>query len=425
MFSKFLIRTTKRNIFSPLTQLKHNKKLMTKSDSKLLIPGPITLSTDVIKSLGIQSISHTSELFTQRFQSALKKLRQVYGAHETKGQPIIISGSGTLGFDLIGANLIKPKTSKILVLSTGFFSDELYDCLSQHYVVDPSSQVTRLASDHAGATIPLDSIETELQENEYDLIAMTHVDTSTGVLLDIEKVAEIVHRVSPQTLIAVDTVCSLGCETIKFNDWKLDICISASQKAIGAPPGLSLGMLSDRAIERSLIDKKTNGTGSYYASIKKWLPVLKSFENGTATYFATPPVQLINSLDTALTEILQFEYKNKSGIDARILKHKDVSNQLKEKITTELGLKLVTDSIDISAHGLTAIYVKHPTEVINFMANHGYIIAGGIHRDIKSQYIRIGHMGVSACDDSLGHMTGVILTLSKAESNKSINCDSV
>ena len=380
--------------------------------TKLLIPGPIRLSSEVIDALSQQSVSHTCPTFTNSFRDTLMKLRQVYRADSNSGIPLIISGSGTLGFDLVGSNLIDSKKDNVLVLSTGFFSDEFHEAISQYYVEDSSRQVTRLSAPKAGSSIAIDEIEKELRSKNYDLIVMTHVDTSTGVLLDVESIAELVHKVSPETLIAVDTVCSLGCETIEFDKWGLDICISASQKAIGAPPGLSIGMVSDKALKKN--ESLNSNSGSYYTSFKKWLPILRSFESGKPAYFATPPVQMIDSLRVALTQILQFSFNDKIGIEARILKHKQTSDTFKTTIIEQMNHELVSGTLTNSAHGLTAIYVQDPPSIIQYMAQNGYTITGGIHKDIKSKYIRVGHMGISACDDSLNDVSGCLQTLSEA-----------
>ena len=75
------------------------------------------------------------------------------------------------------------------------------------------------------------------------------VDTSTGVLSPAAHIASLVKKHSPDTLIALDAVCSVASEEIRFDDWGLDIVISATQKGIGAPPGLSVVMASARAIK--------------------------------------------------------------------------------------------------------------------------------------------------------------------------------
>jgi alanine-glyoxylate transaminase/serine-glyoxylate transaminase/serine-pyruvate transaminase len=109
-----------------------------------------------------------------------------------------------------------------------------------------------------------------LKEKEYKMITVTHVDTSTGVLSEIQALSELVHRVSPETLVVVDGVCSVGSEEIRFDEWKLDAVLTASQKGIGCPAGLSIMMVSGRAIERFKA-RKTRPT-SYFGSWKNWLP---------------------------------------------------------------------------------------------------------------------------------------------------------
>ncbi len=99
---------------------------------------------------------------------------------------------------------------------------------------------------------------------------VTHVDTSTGVLSEIKALSELVHRVSPETLVIVDGVCSVGSEEICFDEWGIDVVLTASQKAIGCPPGLSIMMCSERAIET--FKNRNTPPSSYFASFKNWLP---------------------------------------------------------------------------------------------------------------------------------------------------------
>lgn len=118
-----------------------------------------------------------------------------------------------------------------------------------------------------GGTVPLDSVAAALQEKSYKLLTFTHVDTSTGVLSDAARIAETVRRVSPNTLIVMDAVCSVASEEIRFDDWGLDVVLTASQKGLGTPPGLSVLAASKRAVG-AWEDRKKRGVreGSYYAS---------------------------------------------------------------------------------------------------------------------------------------------------------------
>lgn len=93
---------------------------------------------------------------------------------------------------------------------------------------------------------------------------------STGVLSDIKSVAETVKAISPETLVVVDGVCSVGSEEIRFDDWKLDIVISGSQKGLGVPPGLSVVVASQQAMK--VYKSRSTPIVSYYSNWNKWLP---------------------------------------------------------------------------------------------------------------------------------------------------------
>ena len=88
--------------------------------------------------------------------------------------------------------------------------------------------------------------------------------------VDPSRTTELVHRASPETLVIVDGVCSVGCEEIEFDNWQLDGVITASQKAIGCPAGLSISMYSGRAIKT--FQSRKSPPGSYFASFKNWIP---------------------------------------------------------------------------------------------------------------------------------------------------------
>ena len=152
-----------------------------------------------------------------------------------------------------------------------------------------------------GATVPLDTIASALQSKPYKILTFTHVDTSTGVLSNAPAISALVHKLSPSTLIVMDAVCSVASEEILFDDWGLDVVLTASQKGLGAPPGLSILVASQKAM-RVFDDRKKRGVreGSYYASWGKWLPIMRAYEEGRPAYFATPPVNLIYAFRASL-----------------------------------------------------------------------------------------------------------------------------
>ena len=65
----------------------------------------------------------------------------------------------------------------------------------------------------------------------------------------------------------------------------MDVVISATQKGLGAPPGLSVCLISKRAIET--LEQRKTPVASYYINWERWLPIMRAYEAGQAKYFAT------------------------------------------------------------------------------------------------------------------------------------------
>ncbi|KAF2280554.1 PLP-dependent transferase [Westerdykella ornata] len=355
------------------------------SHPALMIPGPIEFDDAVLQSMSHFSESHVGQPFVNIFGEVLTGLRKLFQTTDPASQPFVVSGSGTLGWDQVAANLCEPG-DEALVLHTGYFADSFADCLETYGV-----KVTQLKAP-IGDRPQLDEVEKALKEKKYKIITVTHVDTSTGVLSEVRALSELVHRVSPETLVVVDGVCSVGCEEIRFDDWKLDVVLTASQKAIGCPAGLSIIMVSGRAME-VFKARKTRPT-SYFGSWKNWLPIMQNYEAKKPSYFATPSPQLVRALHTSLTQILS------RPLEQRFAEHKAASQRVKKAIS-DFGLKQLASKPENQANGMTAIYLPEgisPPDVLPSLLKKGVVFAGGLHRDIASKYVRFGHMGVSVTD---------------------------
>lgn len=356
-----------------------------------LIPGPIEFSDDVLASMATPSQAHTSPEFVSTFQQVLQNLRKLFKSTDSNTQGYVLSGSGTLGWDVAASNLLNPG-EKVLVLSTGFFSDSFADCLR---VYDADVDVITA---EVGDVVPLDKIEEQLKKEKYQVITITHVDTSTSVVSDVEAISKIVKKVSPETLIVVDGVCSIGVEDLEFDKWGIDFVLTASQKALGVPAGLSVLYASERALAKAL--NKTKDT-TFFASLKRWTPIMKAYESGNGAYFATPAVQTITALKTSLEEILS------QSIDERFAKHAQVSDKFKSDVES-LGLKIVPANKQVAAHGLTAVYFPeniNGPDLLKKLSEKGFVVAGGIHKKLVGKYFRVGHMGYSVYAGHIDKLT--------------------
>ncbi|PHH83821.1 hypothetical protein CDD82_10 [Ophiocordyceps australis] len=362
-----------------------NTSPTTQPHPTLLIPGPIEFDDAVLQSMSHYSESHVGPDFVATFGETLSMLRQLFQTTDPASQPFVISGSGTLGWDLVASNFLD-RGDKALVLSTGYFGDSFADCLETY-----GADVTRLTAP-VGGRPQLPEIEHALSATKYKMLTVTHVDTSTGVLSELKPLMAVIKKISPDTLVIVDGVCSVGCEEIAFDDWGIDGVVTASQKAIGCPAGLSISMFSRRAMD--LVKNKKTEPMTYYASVKKWLPIMQNYEGKKPSYFATPSSQLIRALHTSLKQILA------QPLSDRFQKHIVVSDKVK-KAVTDMGLRIVAAKPEDQSHAMTAIYLPDKITIPDLLPkllSKGVIFAGGIHKDIATKYIRFGHMGVTVVD---------------------------
>jgi len=141
-----------------------------------------------------------------------------------------------------------------------------------------------------GGTVDVAQVDQALRSKKYKIVTITHVDTSTGVdvsfrfvsfpsvcptsqlqnffplgvLSDPQLVAEAVNRISPETLVVLDAVCAVASEDIQMDSWSIDVVISASQKGLGAPPGLSVLIASQKAMKVNFLSLVSAGHGAAF-----------------------------------------------------------------------------------------------------------------------------------------------------------------
>jgi alanine-glyoxylate transaminase/serine-glyoxylate transaminase/serine-pyruvate transaminase len=363
-----------------------------KNRTLLMIPGPIEFEPAVLSAMGEPTTSHLAPTFIEAFGESLQMLRQVF--ESPSGQPLVLAGSGTLAMDCVGANLVEPG-DKALVINTGYFSERFATILQRY-----GAQV-RLVSAPAGGRPDLGQIKSALESDPYKLMTITHVDTSTAVLTNVQEIAKLGRLYG--VLVVVDGVCSVAGEELQMDNWGVDLTLTASQKAIGVPPGLALLMIGPRALE--VFQKRTTPVLNYYADWTNWLPIMGAYEARKPSYFGTPPVNLIFALNISLGQIL------KEGMPKRYARHIAISRACQAGIQA-LGLDQVPLKPKYAAHTLTAPrYPKgvNGTEFLAGVLKAGVTLAGGLLPSIRTEYFRIGHMGAATLAD-------VLVTISAIES---------
>src|SRR5512136_446170 len=355
-----------------------------KSRTLLMIPGPIEFEPAVLAAMGAPTTSHLAPNFIEAFGQALEKTRKVFLSSD--GQPFVLAGSGTLAMDTAVANVTEPD-DRALVVNTGFFSDRMAAILERY-----GAQVTHVKAP-VGGRPSIEEVEAALKADHFKVMTITHVDTSTAVITDVKALAKLAQQYSALSI--VDGVCSVAGEELRMSEWGVDVVLTASQKAIGVPPGLALVVASPRALQ--VFKSRKAPVMSYYSDWMNWLPIMEAYEARKPGYFGTPAVNLVFALAVSLDQI------QKEGLEARFKRHHALGVAVQAALKAlELGQVPLKD--EFAAHTLSAPrYPKGVTQadLLPKVQKAGATLAGGLHPAIRAEYFRIGHMGPTTSGDVL------------------------
>jgi alanine-glyoxylate transaminase/serine-glyoxylate transaminase/serine-pyruvate transaminase len=368
------------------------------SDRRLLmIPGPIELEPDVLSTLAERQRGHMDPAFAESFGRALERLRAVFLAG-SDAQPIVLAGSGTLAMDCAAANVVEPGAAAVVV-DTGYFSARMADILERW-----GARVTRVGAP-LGDAPSLDAVASALDTERPAVVTVTHVDTSTGVRTDVASIARLARERG--ALVVVDGVCSLGGEEFRQEAWGVDVALTASQKAIGAPPGLALLVVGPRALDAAR--NRTRKLASIYLDWSEWLPIMRSYEARRPQYFATPAVNLVAALDASLGQLLA------EGMEARFARHARMAGAFRAAWRA-LELRPLPVRDELAANTLSALYYPAGVDasVVGRIGTEGAIVAGGLHPEARTKYFRVGHMGACGPSDVLATVGAVERALAAA-----------
>ncbi len=363
-----------------------------KNRKLLMIPGPIEFTPDVLRAMGMPTTSHVAANFIEVFGQALEDLRKVFMA--PGAQPFIIGGSGTLAMDMAAANLVE-KGDTALVVNSGYFSDRFARILERYGAV-----VTHIYGRGVGDAPDVNAVEAALDAIKPKIMTITHVDTSTAVAMNVKDLASLGRK--RDVLVVVDGVCATAGEEMRQVDWGIDLALTASQKAIGVPPGLAIIVAGQRAMEA--FQKRTTPVGNYYSDWTEWLWIMQAYEARKPAYFATPAVNLVWALNVSLKAILS------EGMEPRFLRHRKMSSAFKAAMTA-MNLKQLPLRPELMANTLSAVYYPQGVDkvVLKYIEEAGVIVAGGLHPAVRDQYFRVGHMGAVTPGD-------IVTTVSAIES---------
>jgi alanine-glyoxylate transaminase/serine-glyoxylate transaminase/serine-pyruvate transaminase len=357
---------------------------MSDSEIKLMIPGPVSVSPEVLKAISQPVVPHYGENFINFYNETLTLLKKIF---KTQQDMFLFVGSGTAGIDAcVGSSLATG--SKIIVGSNGFFGDRLI------WIAEGNGlEVIPIRSSLGSVLDPLEFKKAVQDHPDAKAILVVHLETSTTIINPIKEIAEIAKE--NNLLMIVDAVSSIGGVPFEFDGWGLDLVATSINKCLGAPPGLSPIAISKKGW--NAINEMPAKNHGWYSDLRTW----KKYATEWADWHPTPvtmPVNNIAALNVALHQLIE------EGIENRYKRFETLARKLRAGLTA-IGMPPMTPE-NLLNPVLTAAYGPEgvPTsQIVQYLAReHKIIISGGLG-DLKDKTFRIGHMSpiVSEADIDL------------------------
>ncbi|HET8568314.1 MAG TPA: alanine--glyoxylate aminotransferase family protein [Candidatus Limnocylindria bacterium] len=355
----------------------------------LRIPGPTFVPQTVLNASARPMINHRGPEFAALMAGMTRALQDFL---RTQGDVLLLTASGSGAMEAAVANTLS-SGDKAVVFVNGAFGERFVSILKAYRV-----EARRVDVPWGRALDPelvRDELAREKGREGAKAVFVTHNETSTGVLNPLKEIAAVVREANK--LLVVDSVSGAGACELEVDEWGIDVCVTASQKAWGAPPGLSVVTMSERAwkaYDRSDLPKAYFDLQAHKAQLEK----------GSTP--ATPAVSVFIAFQEALRLMAE------EGLEAIVKRHKDLAHATRQGIRAA-NLQLFADEAYASP---TCTAFRMPSRVdsrnlVRVMRDeHDTIFANGQGR-LEGQIARVGHMGFVTIGDMTAFMSALEQTL--------------
>ena len=354
----------------------------------LMIPGPTPVPETVLKAMGRHPIGHRSGEFQAIVRRTTEQLKWL---HQTSGDVLVITGSGTAAMEAGIINTLS-RGDKVICGDNGKFG-ERWVKVARAYGLDVD-----VIKAEWGQPLDPEAFRAALEADTAKAIKaviLTHSETSTGVINDLETIARHV-KVHGTALTLADCVTSLGAADVPMDAWGLDVVASGSQKGYMLPPGLSFVAMSDRAWKAY----ESSDLPKFYLDLG---PYRKTAAKDSNPF--TPAVNLYFGLEAAL-DMMQRE-----GLEAIFARH------ARHRSAAQAGMKAIGMPLFAAeGYGSPAITAVAPegidAEQLRKAVKEKFdiLLAGG-QDHLKGQVFRIGHLGFVCDRDVLTAVSAIEATL--------------
>lgn len=335
-----------------------------------MLPGPTNVPNRVMNAMLAPIINHRGDDFRQLYRTIVEKIRMTF---QTQSDVVLLTTSGTGAVEASVVNLIK-KGDKAIVPVSGEFGSRLADLIDSW-----GGKAIRVTAPY-GENPRYDKIEDALEQNkDTKAIYAVYNETSTGTTMrDMGKIGNLCS--SHGTFYVVDAVSILGGDELPVDKWNIDICVTASQKGLAAPPGISPISISDRAKKYML----SNPPSILYLNLKRYF---KYYEESFETPF-TPALSLFYAFNEALDIVLE------EGLDRRIERHRSCANAFYSGLNA-IGLPPFAKEEARSNVVIAAKYIDKMDDkkFRTLLAKDFRVLIAGGFGELKGKVFRIGSMG--------------------------------
>ncbi len=351
---------------------------------RLFTPGPTPVPEETLLELAKPVTYHRSAESKAILAEMTEDLKYVF---QTVNPVLTLTASGTGGMDAAINTAIAPG-DKVILLTAGRWGERWKNILK---VYGANTVVVEVPY---GQVVTPDMLEAALAANP-DAVAVcsTLSETSTGVGHDLEAFGKLVAKTN--AILIVDGISGLGAMECRVDDWKLDIVVTGSQKALMLPPGLAFVSVSDKAWKKI----EAVAPRSFYLDLRRYKKAI--LESDTPF---TPANTLIKAQRLSLKRI------RAEGIENLWARHAKMAAACRAAVAA-MGLELFPVRPN---SGLTVIKVPAGIDgsaVLKKMEKtHGYKLADG-QDAMKGTIWRLSHMGYTDAFDVLGAVASLELIL--------------
>ncbi|OIP69702.1 MAG: aminotransferase [Candidatus Infernicultor aquiphilus] len=339
---------------------------------KLFIPGPTHVTEDVLQKMATPMIGHRGKEASNLQRSISDKLRKLMS---TKNEILLSTSSGS---GLMEGSIRSCTQKKAAVFSCGNFGNRWYDMARDNNVPADKFEV------EWGLPNTAESVDQVLASGKYDLITITHNETSSGIMNPVEEIAEVMKKY-PKVIFCVDAVSSLGGTKIEVDKLGIDICLTSSQKCLGLPPGLSLCSISEKALEAA---RKVKFRGTYFDLLQLYEYIQKK----DYQYPSTPSLSHMFALDYQLDKIFE------EGLEKRFARHIEMANFVRAWAKDKFALFAQEEFASNTVTCVKNIREINIGDLNKALGERGFMISNGYGK-LKEKTFRIAHMGELTLSD--------------------------